>query len=452
MPKTIRIRKGLNIHLKGRAEKVSFTVPSDGLYAVFPDDFPAVAPKLEVSQGDRVLAGDVLFRFKKSENVCFTSPVSGIVEEIRRGERRKVEMILIRADVEQSYRGFSLPENPSSGQIRELMQQSGLWAFFRTRPFDTVPMQDAVPRDIFVSTFHTAPLAPDTQFTLAGRMKEFQAGIDALAALTPGKVWMGMDGAVCDSVFDTVTGVEKILITGPHPAGNASVLINHTLPVNKGETVFTMSPEDVATVGSFMLTGKYSPIRKIAVTGSGVEKPRYVSALQGASIEKLTDGNIRGEEKMRFISGNVLTGRDAGRDGFIGFYDNQVTVIPEGDRDTRMFGWISPSSDRFSFLRAGTFSWLFPSREYELNTSTNGEPRHFVLTGIYGRVFPFDIFPEELVKAAITGDVERMEALGIYEIAPEDFALCSFVCPSKIEHQVIIRRALDKICKEDAGY
>lgn len=452
MPKTIRIRKGLNIPLKGRAEKVCSAAPTGGLYAVFPDDFPAVVPKPEVLPGDRVLAGDVLFRFKKSENVCFTSPVSGVVEEIRRGERRKVEMILIRADVEQLCRGFSLPENPSPGKIRELMQQSGLWAFFRTRPFDTVPLQDAVPRDIFISTFHTAPLAPDTQFTLAGRMKEFQAGIDALASITPGKVWLGMDGAVRGSIFDSVTGVEKVSITGPHPAGNVSVLINRTRPVNKGETVFTVSPQDVAIIGTFMLTGKYRPERKIAVTGSSVEKPGYVSALQGASIEKLTEGNVGKDAEMRFISGNVLTGRNAGRDGFIGFYDDQVTVIPEGDRDPRMFGWIAPSTDRFSFLRAGTFSWLFPSREYELDTSTNGEPRHFVLTGIYGRVFPFDIFPEELVKAAITGDVERMEALGIYEIAPEDFALCSFVCPSKIEHQVIIRRALDKICKEEAGY
>ncbi|MDD4819230.1 MAG: Na(+)-translocating NADH-quinone reductase subunit A [Flavobacteriales bacterium] len=449
MAKKLKIRRGLTIRLKGTAQKICSQAPFSVFYAISMADFPIITPRLKVSEGSEVMSGDVLFCVRGDETVCVTSPVAGIVEKIERGDGRAVRRIIIRSAIDQTYRYFNIPSVLNRENVRSLLLQSGLWAYFKTRPFDTIPRSDAQARDIFITSYHTAPLSPDTQYSMSCQSEDMQRGVNTLCFLTDGKIFMNMDASVYDNVFDSITGTEKIYVSGPHPAGNVGVMINHVAPVNKGETVFTISCEDVALIGAFMRTGEYFPMRKIALTGSSVKNPKYMRTLQGAQISELCMGRVVDAEKTRFITGNVLSGRNEGLDGFLGFYDTQITAIPEGNDDSALFGWIAPRTDRFSMLRAGTFSYLLPFKEYTLNTSTNGEERNFVLSGIYRQVFPMDIYPMELVKAAIVADVPLLEKMGIYEVAPEDFALCSFVCPSKIQHQRIIRAALDMVYKEN---
>jgi Na+-transporting NADH:ubiquinone oxidoreductase subunit A len=448
MSQTIKITRGLNINLKGEAERVFATAPLPEVFAIKPTDFYGIIPKLLVKQGDQVKAGTPLFYDKNNEKVKFTAPVSGEVVEIVRGEKRKILEIKILADKEISYQEFTKadPKNLSREVIIETLLESGTWPFIRQRPYNTIANPNQKPKSIFISAFETAPLAPDNDFILHGHGEDFQIGLDAIAKLTDGKVHLNVSADLAVSkVFTNSKGVQVNKFSGPHPAGNVGVQIHHLDPINKGEVVWFLYPQDVLAIGKLFKEGKYDATRVIALTGSQVKSPKYFKTIQGCSLKNILSGNLL-EEKNRIISGNVLMGSQVLPEGFLGFYDTQVTVIPEGD-EPEFMGWLIPSSDRFSMSRT-FFSWLTPGKEYELNTNLHGEERAFVVTGEYEKVFPFDIYPVQLLKSILVEDIDLMEKLGIYEVAEEDFALCEFVCTSKIDSQKIIRKGMDMIKKE----
>jgi Na+-transporting NADH:ubiquinone oxidoreductase subunit A len=395
-----------------------------------------------------VKAGSCIFFDKYNEKVRFSSPVSGEVTDIIRGAKRRILEVKLKADTETKYESFStLDASANREQIIEGLLESGVWPFIRQKPFDIIANPMDMPKAIFISTFNTAPLAPDNDFVLHGLENEFQTGIDFLKKLTDGKIHLNVDGNTNPStVFTSCKGVQINKITGAHPAGNVGVQIHHIDPINKGDVVWYLYPQDVLTIARLFSEGKYDVSRIVALTGPQVEKPRYYRTIAGASIKNLLDENTLIGDNNRFISGDVLTGEKIEEDGNIGFYDSQVTVIEEGNQQD-FLGWIAPNLDKFS-LSKSYFSWLMPSKKYSLNTNYNGEERAYVVTGQYEKVLPMDIYPIQLIKACLIDDIDSMEQLGIYEISPEDVALCEFVCTSKMEVQSIIREGLDLIKKE----
>jgi Na+-transporting NADH:ubiquinone oxidoreductase subunit A len=448
MSKHVKINRGLNLKLKGAAERVFGNAPMSEVFAIKPTDFHGVTPKLLVKQGDEVVAGAPLFYDKYNEKIKFSSPVSGEIAEIVRGEKRKILEIKILADKEVRYKEFPKvdPNQLSREQIISSLMDAGIWPMIRQRPYHTIANPDQKPKSIFISAFDTNPLAPDNDFILHSNGADFQAGLDAISKLTEGKVHLNVSGDLTPSkVFLESKNVQINKISGPHPSGNVGVQIHHIDPINKGDIVWFLYPQDVILIGKFFREGKFDATRVIALTGSQVKSPKYFKTFIGASVKNILAGNII-EDKNRVISGNVFTGKQIMPDGYLGFYDSQLTVIPEGD-DPEFFGWLIPSSKKFSISR--TFlSWLTPGKEYVLNTNMNGEERPFVMTGEYDKVFPFDIYPQQLLKAILVDDIDLMEKLGIYEVAEEDFALCEFICTSKIDSQKIIRKGIDVIKKE----
>lgn len=446
MSKDIRIRKGVDIKLKGRAEKVYAQVPASETYMLKPTDFHGLTPKLTVKEGEEVKAGTCLFYDKYNEKVRFTSPVSGEVVEIVRGEKRKVLGVKILADKETSYQQFDV--NPSMGrdQIIDALCEAGLWPMVKTRPFDVIANPEDKPKAIFISAFDSAPLAADNDFILHGLEDEFQQGLDIITKLTEGVTHLNVDGKTNPSpVFSNAKGVQINKISGPHPAGNVGVQIHHMDPLNKGEVIWTLTPQDVLTIGRFFKTGQYDASRIVALAGSMVLKPKYYRVTAGCQVNHMLSNNLE-EGKPRVISGNVLTGTHISTDGYLGYYDNLITVIPEGD-EAEFMGWLAPGFGKFSLSRT-FWSWLNPGKEYELTANLHGEERAYVMTGQYEKVFPFDIYPVQLVKACLMEDVEALEQLGIYEVSHEDFALCEFVCTSKVNVQDIVRDGLDLVKKE----
>jgi Na+-transporting NADH:ubiquinone oxidoreductase subunit A len=448
MSKDIRLKKGLNINLKGEADKVYASIPQSDLFSLKPTDFHGLTPKLTVKAGDKVKAGSCIFFDKYNEKVRFSSPVSGEVTDVVRGAKRRILEVKLKADTETKYESFStLDASANREQIIEGLLESGVWPFIRQKPFDIIANPMDTPKAIFISTFNTAPLAPDNDFVLHGLEKEFQTGVDFLKKLTNGKIHLNVDGNTNPStVFTSCKGVQINKITGAHPAGNVGVQIHHIDPINKGDVVWYLYPQDVLTIARLFSEGKYDVSRIVALTGPQVEKPRYYRTIAGANIKNLLDENTLIGDNNRFISGDVLTGKKIEEDGNIGFYDSQVTVIEEGNQQ-EFLGWIAPNLDKFS-LSKSYFSWLMPSKKYSLNTNYNGEERAYVVTGQYEKVLPMDIYPMQLIKACLIDDIDSMEQLGIYEISPEDVALCEFVCTSKMEVQSIIREGLDLIKKE----
>ena len=448
MSKDIRLKKGLNINLKGEADKVYASIPQSDLFSLKPSDFHGLTPKLTVKAGDKVKAGSCIFFDKYNEKVRFSSPVSGEVTDVVRGAKRRILEVKLKADTETKYESFStLDASANREQIIEGLLESGVWPFIRQKPFDIIANPMDTPKAIFISTFNTAPLAPDNDFVLHGLEKEFQTGVDFLKKLTNGKIHLNVDGNTNPStVFTSCKGVQINKITGAHPAGNVGVQIHHIDPINKGDVVWYLYPQDVLTIARLFSEGKYDVSRIVALTGPQVEKPRYYRTIAGANIKNLLDENTLIGDNNRFISGDVLTGKKIEEDGNIGFYDSQVTVIEEGNQQ-EFLGWIAPNLDKFS-LSKSYFSWLMPSKKYSLNTNYNGEERAYVVTGQYEKVLPMDIYPMQLIKACLIDDIDSMEQLGIYEISPEDVALCEFVCTSKMEVQSIIREGLDLIKKE----
>jgi len=448
MAESVKIRKGLNIKLKGEAEKVYVDVPVSDTVAIKPPDFTGVRVKLLCKVGDEVKAGTALFCDKDNENVLFTSPVSGEVVEIHRGDKRRILEVKVLADKEITYEPFKQanPADLSREEIIEWMLKSGTWPLIRQRPFEIIANPNESPKAIFISAFNSAPLAADNDFVLHGHGEEFQAGLDAVAKLSGGKVHLNINAdATTSKVFTNSTGVQINKISGPHPAGNVGVQMHHIDPVSKGEVAWHLTPQDVLIIGRLFIGGKYDASRVVALTGSEVKKTRYHKTVIGTSIKNMIAENINGDN-VRYISGNVLTGTRIEADGYLGFYDTQVTVIPEGNEPSFM-GWLAPGFDKFSLSR--TFlSWLTPGKEYALNSNMNGESRAYVVTGQYEQVLPMDIHPVHLLKSIMIGDVEQMENLGIYEVAEEDFALCEYVCTSKVDVQDLIREGLDTIQRE----
>ena len=447
MSKDIRIKKGLDVKLVGEADRITTTTSLGSVYAIKPDDFHKITPKLLVKVGAEVKAGDSLFYNKAIEQVLFPSPVSGEVVEIVRGAKRKVLEIKILADKQQQFQDFGKKDATtlSGDEIKAHLLASGCWPFIKQRPYDVVANPNKQPKAIFISAYASAPLAADLDYTLKGKEAELQEAVTALGKLTEGEVHVSV-AKNGDSPLAGLNGISLHKVSGPHPSGNVGTQINKIDPVNKGEVVWVVNPQDLVIIGELLLTGHFNATRIVALTGSKFKKPSYVEVIAGSSIADLVKGNLDASNE-RIISGNVLSGTQVNESGYLGYYDNQITAIPEGD-DYELFGWNKPVFNKISNSRALTFSWLTPNKKFDLNTNTNGEHRAFVLTGVYEEVFPLDIYPMQILKACLYKDLDEMEALGMYEVAPEDFALTEFICVSKQPHQQIIREGLDLMLEE----
>jgi Na+-transporting NADH:ubiquinone oxidoreductase subunit A len=450
MSKEIRLKKGLTINLVGEAEKVYASVKPADKYVVKPTDFHGLVPKLNVKVGDKVKAGSSLFFDKYNERVNYCSPVSGEITEIVRGEKRRILEVVIKADSEITYESFSTEtaESLSREQIINTMLKAGVWPFIRQKPYDVVANPTDMPEAIFISSFNSAPLSIDNDFALYGMDELFQKGLDYIVKLTSGETHLNIDGNTNPSkVFANAKGVEVNKVSGPHPSGNVGVQLHHINPINKGDLVWYLEPQDVIAIARLFTDGRYDVSRIVALGGSQVSKPRYYRTIAGTSISNLLADNLNDGDN-RIISGDILTGRHINADGTLGFYHTTITVIEEG-KQQEFLGWILPGMDKFSV--SGTFlSWLMPSKRYNLSANMHGEERAYVMTGEYEKVLPMDIYPTQLIKAIMIEDIEQMENLGIYEVAPEDLALCEFVCTSKIEVQSIIRHGLDLVRKENS--
>ena len=452
MSKTIKLRKGLDIRLVGVANKVKTEVAAPKTISLKPADFHGMTPRMLVKEGESVKTGQAVFQDKYNEPIKFASPVNGTIQAIVRGDKRRILEVVIALDENQESNSTGTIDISamSNKEVKEKMLASGLWPFIRQRPLDVIADPANNPKAIFVSAFDSSPLAPDFDFVLHGKNKEFQVGLDALTKLTSGTVHLTINGKLpSDSTFTEAKGVQINTMIGKHPAGNVGTQIHHVDPINKGEFVWTVNAQDVANIGSFFLNGVYAGKKTIAITGSEVKDPHYIEVLQGANVSNILEGQVK-SDNVRVISGNVLTGDKIAKDGHLGFYSNQMTIIPEGNqlKFVATKGWAGPGLDKFSNNRLMLSAWLGRNKKYKQDTNLNGEERAFVITGEIEKVFPFDILPMQLTKAAITDDIDGMENLGIYEVAPEDFALCEYVCSSKIDIQDKIRQGLDLIAEE----
>lgn len=448
MSKDIKIKKGLTIRLKGEADKTLSSAPRSRTFAIRPSDFHLITPKMVLKEGEKVQAGDIIFYSKLNDAIKFVSPVSGTLTEIERGPKRVITKITIEADQQDTYKDFGIinPDSLKPEDLKNHLLASGCWPFIKQRPYDVIANPNVAPKAIFVSGLSTAPLAADLNFTLQGKEKELQAALTALSKLTEGSVHLAVGGAGV-SPFANMKDVVTHQVKGPHPAGNVGTQIAKIDPVNKGEVVWTVAAQDLVIIGELLLTGKFNANRTIALAGSSVKTPKYYKTKIGAEVATFIYDSGLDEENVRIISGDVLSGTQVSPKQHLGYYSNTVSVIPEGD-DYEFFGWNKPIFNKISPSRALTFSWMFPNKKFKLNTNTNGEHRAFVVTGNYEAVFPLDIYPMQILKACMVEDLDAMEALGMYEVAPEDFALTEFVCVSKQPHQQIIRNGLDLMYKE----
>lgn len=443
MSKAIKIRKGIDIKLVGAPENKISAADKSNVYAIKPDDFFGTIPKLMVKQGAEVKAGTPLFYDKKRDRIKFPSPVSGEVVEIKRGAKRKILEVKVLADAENSYETFDTAQNNNREKLIDTMLNMGLWPFIKQRPYGIIASPEDKPKSIYISGFDSAPLSADMGVVLKEQMEDFKAGLEAVKTLADGGV-VHLGVRKGSKLYSNVTGVDKTEFSGPHPSGNVGVQIHHTQPINKGDIIWTINPADIALIGKSLKEGRFCAERIIALSGSEVENPQYYTTRIGASIESIVKGHEK-EGNNRHISGNVLTGSKVDKDSFLGFYDTTLTIIPEGD-EKKFFlteGWLAPGLSRKTFSLNHSYpSWLFKNKKYKLDTNLNGEKRAFVVTGEMDKVFPFEIYPMQLVKAIMINDIELMENLGIYEVLPEDFALCEFACTSKINIQSVVAQGL----------
>lgn len=449
MPKTIKIKKGLDIPIEGVAPETIIGHIKTDYVKIYPEDFPGLIPKVSVKAGDKVKIGTPLMYDKNNADVILVSPVSGEVTEVSRGEKRKLLYISVKSDNENQTVEFE-KKNPSvlsSNDIKELVLKSGLWPFIKQRPYDVIANPNTEPRDIFITGFSSTPLAPSYDFIIEKNAEDFQTGLDALSKLTKGKVYLGIGKQTQLPAIRNAKNVEIIEFDGPHPSGNVGVHINKIQPVNKGETVWTINGLDVLFFGHLFNKGNINLTRLVAYTGSEAIKRGYYTMTIGSPIDQLIDMNTTKGQNLRYISGNVLTGTKIEKDGHLRFYDSQITIIPEGNDTYEMLGWAMPGFEKFS---AGcTFpSKLFSKKKFKFDARLLGGRRAIIMSHQYDKVFPMDVMPEYLIKATITFNIDKMEQLGIYEVAPEDFALCEFVDTSKLEIQKIIRAGLLQLKKE----
>ena len=449
MSNNIYLKQGLDIPISGVAAQNTKKVIVPDVVAVKPTDFRALVPKLLVKEGDKVLAGTPVLADKMSQNILFTSPVSGTVAEVVRGEKRKLLEVRIKADADQEYVDFGAKKvaDLTAEQVKSALLEAGLWPALTQRPYGIIANPEAKPKAIFVSAFATAPLAADPEFALGADFEHIQTAVNALAKLTEGGVHVSLSSATASTTsFSKLQNVTLHTFTGKHPAGNVGVQIHHINPISKGETVWTVSLVMLAAIGKLFNTGKYDVRRKIAVTGPKVNTPAYVEGYPGISMKDLKDF-YNASEELRYVSGDVLTGANVGAEGFLGFFDNQVTILEEGNK-YELLGWAKPvRCSQFSASRT-YFSWLTPNKKYDMDTNLHGGPRAFVVNDTYGKVLPMELYPVYLLKACLANDIDKMEKFGIYEVLEEDFALCEYVCPSKIYIQQIITDGIALMLKE----
>jgi Na+-transporting NADH:ubiquinone oxidoreductase subunit A len=446
MANRIKIKKGLQIPLLGVSEETVRGEITSEFLRICPEDFHGITPKLAVKVGDTVKAGTALFYEKNHAEMLFASPVSGVITAIERGAKRRILNIVIKADSSSHYEDFGTKSvaSLSGDEVKRSILDAGIWFLIRQRPYDVVANPGKQPRDIFVTAFDSAPLAPSYDFLLNGQEEELQAGLDALAKLTAGKVYLSVGMKTTNKGLREAQNVVITEFDGPHPAGNVGVQINKLKPVNRGETVWTLNALDVVIIGRLFSKGIVDLTRTVALTGSEVKQRGYYRMVIGTELKSLFSNNVTDGISLRYISGNPLTGRKIDEEGVLRAYDSQVTVIPEGDDVHEAFGWASLSPAKYS---AGcTYPTL--KKAYRLDARLKGGPRAIIVSNEYDKVFPMDIYPEQLIKAIMAFNIDKMEALGIYEVAPEDFALCEFVDTSKLELQHIVRTGLDMLRKE----
>ncbi|ALO48128.1 Na(+)-translocating NADH-quinone reductase subunit A [Hoylesella enoeca] len=450
MANVIKLRKGLNINLKGKAKDVKMNIGQSAEYALNPDDFIGITPKVIVHEGDVVKAGDALFVSKNDPAVKFASPVSGTVSAVVRGDRRKVLCVKVKADKQQQFVDFGKKDvtNLDGEAVRQALLEAGLFGFITQLPYAVTTTSDSQPKGIFVSALRDMPLAGDFEFELQGNESAFQTGLTALSKIT--NVYLGCGKHQNVAQLTAFRDAKSIIFDGPCPAGNVSVQVNHISPVNKGEIVWTVDPTAVIFFGRLFETGRVDLTRTVAVAGSEIDNPAYVDALVGTPLTDILQDHLRQTDHVRIINGNPLTGRRATLNDYLGAHVSEVTAIPEGDDADEFLGWILPRTNQFSTSRS-YFSWLFGKRkEYALDARVKGGERHMIMSGEYDKVIPMDIFGEFLIKAIIANDIDKMEQLGIYEVSPEDFAVAEFVDSSKLELQHIVREGLNRLRKENA--
>ena len=449
MSKDIRIRKGFNLNLDGEANKILVDIHPSKTFALKPADFFSSTPKLLVKEGVKVEKGTPLFFAKENPRVHFVSPVSGEVTAIVRGAKRKILEVVVTQDDSATAVKHEIPElnTLDQNQTKEILLKAGAWPFITQRPYGTIARPEDTPKAIFVSTYTTAPLDVDYDFLLKNNKTEFQKGIDVLAKLSD-NLTLTADASF-KGLFEKIENANIVGVSGNHPAGNVGVQIHHLAPVNAGETVWVVNPEDVANIGALFMNGEFSAQRTVALVGSSVGNPQYYKATIGASISALLEeAKLDNSQPNRFINGDVLTGSATSPDNYLGFYNNLFSIIPEGN-NYRMFGWLPFVDNNIPSMSKTSLSWLFGKRKAKVNTNLNGEERALVVTGEMEKVLPMDIYPMQLLKACMVQDIERMEALGIYEVVPQDFALVDYSSTSKIEAQEIIKQGIELMIKEE---
>ena len=447
MSKDVSIKDGANLNLKGLASMELEVANMSLNYALNPDDFFGLIPRMLVKEGDKVSLGQPIFHDKNNESIKIVSPVSGKILEIVRGAKRKILNVIIKKEGESAV-NFKIPSlsNISNKKILELLIESGSLAFIRQRPYNIIARPDRPPKSIFVSVHSTAPYAANYDFILKKRMDEFQVGVDVMSKLIGKPINLSISHN-CESDFSTLNNVDVYKIKGAHPSGNESFQINRIDPLNSGEIIWVIKPEDIANIGSFFMTGIFNPKRTVAVSGDSLKSPKYYDAIIGSPISSLVDSKeIPNSEEYRFINGDPLSGSKVEYSGFLGFYNNTLSVIKEGNQ-FRMLGWLPFMYNSIPSFSKTSLSWLLGG-EKKVNTNLNGEERAIVVTGEMEKYFPMDIFPMQLIKACMRGDVEKMESLGIYEVIPEDFGLVDFSCTSKIEAQEIVKSGIEIMLKE----
>ena len=445
----IKIKNGLTINLKGAAQNIIKKAATPKTISINPSNFHLIIPKMVVKIGQKISQGDVVFFSKKDERIKFCSPVNGVVKEIIRGAKRKIIEIIIESigDNERSSKKVIDYKNLSSEQVKNLLLSSGCWPFIKQRPYDIIANPSDSPKSIFISTFNSAPISADFQIILDDQKEEFKHGVKILSKLFSGVLNIGIKKNT-KSFLNDIENVKIHTFNGPHPAGNVGVQIHHIDPINSGEKVWILGAEDVANIGRYFMTGNYNPVRTLAVSGPPVKNPKYYKTVAGSELcEIIKDAGINQNDNLRFINGDVLTGYKVESDNYLGFYNNTLSVLREGNH-YRMFGWVPFVNNKVPSIYKTSFSWLFPNKKYDLDTNLNGEERALVVTGEMEKVFPMDILPMQLLKECMAGNIEKMESLGIYEVAPEDFSLIDYSSSSKIEAQYIIRKGLDLMISE----
>ncbi len=443
MGRKVKITKGYDIKIFGSAKKTIKSVITSQIVAIEPLDFKNSSLKLLVSEGEEVLAGQGLFFDKNFPEIFIPSPVSGEIVEIVRVEKRRISHIKILVDKNTNYKPFEIPSELNPDNVKAILLNSGCWSYIRQRPYDSIPSPESSPKSIFVSLFDTGPLAPDYTFLLKNKNEDLNKGLEVLGLLSLGNLNIGKNNNSVE--LKEQKGIQIHQFIGPHPAGNVGIQIHHIDPLKQGETVWYVNVQDVAIIGKLFNSGQYHAERIVALVGTGVKEPSYYEVMTGSSLNEFLDKKVQ-EDNQRIIQGNILTGKKAESNDYLSFYTNQITVINEGNH-SEFFGWMLPGFNKLSVSRS-FFSWLNPQKTYNLDTNTHGEERPFVVTGQYEKVLPMNILPVVLLKSILAQDIERMEQLGIYEVSEEDFALCEFVCTSKIEVQKIISDGLELIRRE----